>query len=59
MICLFETEDISAILEMELNWNRFFDIEVVPSISVEEGLKMSKEIVARLRKTMPTEPAFT
>jgi len=58
VICLFETEDISAILEMELNWNRFFDIEVVPSIPVEEGLKLSKEIVARLRKAMPTEPVF-
>ena len=58
VMCLFETEDISAILETELNWGRFFNIEIVPTVPVEKGLKLSKEIVARLRKTMPTEPVF-
>lgn len=58
VLCLFETEDIGAILETELNWGRFFNIEIVPTVPVEQGLEMSKEIVMRLRKAMPTEPVF-
>lgn len=50
VVAIFSTDDIAAILEFEFEWNDVFDIDVMPAVSAEEGLKIGPEVFGRLQR---------
>ena len=47
VVSIFRTEDYTALMEIELTWGDVFDITVFPAVSVEEGLKIGPDAMAR------------
>lgn len=51
VVSIFSTDDIAAIWELDAEWNDVFDIDVVPAISAEEGLRVGPEVFGRLQRS--------
>jgi hypothetical protein len=47
VVSIFQTEDFSALMEIEFTWGDIFDITVIPAISAEEGLKLGPDAMGR------------
>jgi hypothetical protein len=57
VISVFSAENVSAIMELELEWNDVFDISVSPAVSADEGLRIGTELFGRLPRMR--QPAMT
>lgn len=48
VISIFSADDYAAVMELVLQWNDVFDIDVHPAVSAEEGLQVGAEVFSRL-----------
>jgi hypothetical protein len=48
VISIFSADSFAAVMELTLQWNDVFDIDVHPAVSAAEGLGLGQEIFARL-----------
>jgi Protein of unknown function (DUF3303) len=48
VVAIWSADSIDRILEMALEWDDVFEIDVHPAISAEDGLRAGPEIFARL-----------
>jgi hypothetical protein len=54
VVSIFSADDYEPIMELELEWNDVFDIDVSPAVSAEDGLKMGAEVFGRLARLQPS-----
>ena len=54
VISIFSTEDPGAIMQLELEWNDVFDINVYPAVSADDGLKIGMDVFGKLQRLQPT-----
>lgn len=47
VVTIVETDDISALLEVDMTWGDTFHITVTPAVTAEEGLKLGPDLLAR------------
>jgi hypothetical protein len=47
VISHFETDDYGAVMEIQFTWGDVFEINVYPSVTPEEGLKIGPDAMAR------------
>jgi hypothetical protein len=50
VVSIFSTDDYSGVMELILQWNDVFDIDVYPAASAEEGLRIGPEVFGRLTR---------
>ncbi len=50
VVSIFSTDDIAAVMELNFEWNDAFDIDVIPAVSAEEGLRIGPEVFGRLKR---------
>jgi hypothetical protein len=48
VISIFSADTYAAVMELVLQWNDVFDIDVHPAVSAEEGLQVGAEVFSRL-----------
>jgi len=48
VVSIFSTDSHAAVLELLLQWNDIFDIDVHPALSASDGLAAGQEIFPRL-----------
>lgn len=48
VISIFSADNYAAVMELVLQWNDVFDIDVHPAVSAEEGLQVGAEVFSRL-----------
>lgn len=53
VVSLFTTDDIAAVMEFQFEWNDVFDIDVLPAVSAEDGLRIGPEVFSRLKRLQP------
>jgi len=46
VVSIFETDDLKAIMELRITWGYAFEIDVVPAVTIEDGLRMGGEILS-------------
>jgi hypothetical protein len=49
VVSIFETDDISTIMQITFAWGDVFDISVYPAVSAEEGLRIGAAAMAAAR----------
>ncbi len=54
VVTAFATDSITAMMEVEFEWNDVFDVTVIPAISAEEGLRIGPEVFGRLPRMQHT-----
>jgi Domain of unknown function (DUF3303) len=47
VVSIFQTDDFSALMEIDLTWGDTFDVTVIPAISAEAGLKIGPDAMSR------------
>ena len=47
VVSAFETDDHAALMEIGLTWGDMFQIEVLPAVTAEQGLKVGPQVMAR------------
>ena len=47
VIAIFEADDYEPIMEIDMAWSGFFDIDTTPATTPEEGLQMGQRIMER------------
>jgi len=47
VIAIFEADNIAPIMEANGAWNDLFDINVVPAVTAEEGLKLASQMMPK------------
>jgi hypothetical protein len=50
VVSIFETDTFSTVMELILEWEDVFDIDVYPAVSAEEGLRIGAEVMGRLSR---------
>jgi hypothetical protein len=50
VVSIFSSDSIAALLELEFEWSDVFDIDISPSVSAEEGLRIGPEVFGRLHR---------
>ena len=53
VVSILSAESIEKIMELVLEWNDIFDIDVYPAVSAEEGLRIGPEVFTRLARMQP------
>jgi hypothetical protein len=53
VVSIFSTDTFSTVLEIILEWEDVFDIDVYPAVSAEEGLKIGADVFGRLPRLQP------
>jgi hypothetical protein len=53
VVSIFSTEEFASIMELLLEWEDVFDIDVYPAVSAEEGIKVGAEVIGRLQRMQP------
>lgn len=48
VVSIFNTDDIAAVMEFQFEWNDVFDIDVLPAVSAEDGLRIGPDVFSRL-----------
>jgi hypothetical protein len=48
VVSIFSAESFEQVLELTLEWEDVFDIDVHPAVSAEEGLRIGPEVFGRL-----------
>ena len=47
VVSIFETEDPAALMDLGFTWGDVFQLEVMPAVSAEQGLKIGPEAMAK------------
>ncbi len=47
LIAIFEADNIAPIMEANGAWSDLFDINVVPAVTAEEGLKLASQMMPK------------
>jgi hypothetical protein len=50
VVSIFSTESFAGIMELLLEWEDVFDIDVYPAVSADEGLTIGAEVFGRLQR---------
>ena len=50
VVSIFNTDDIAAVMELQLEWSDVFDIDVSPAISAEDGLQIGAKVFGNLAR---------
>lgn len=50
VVSIFSTDDPATLLQLELEWNDVFDINIYPALSAEDGLKIGMEVFGKLQR---------
>lgn len=53
VVSIFSTDDFAAVMELTLEWNDVFDINVYPAVTWNEGLELGGQIFPRLHRMQP------
>ena len=53
VVTIFSTEDPAALMELEFEWNDVFDVQILPALSAEDGLKVGPDVFGRLSRLQP------
>jgi hypothetical protein len=53
VVSIFNTDDMAAIMEFELEWSNVFDISITPAVPANEGLRIGGDVMGRLRRLQP------
>jgi len=48
VVSIFSADSFEQVLELTLEWDDVFDIDVHPAVSAEEGLRIGPEVFGRL-----------
>jgi hypothetical protein len=48
VVTAFAADSITAMMEVEFEWNDVFDISIHPAISADDGLRVGPDVFARL-----------
>jgi hypothetical protein len=48
VVSIFSAEEFGPVMEMIVEWNDVFDIDVSPAISAEQGLQVGQGLVSRI-----------
>jgi hypothetical protein len=49
VVSIFDTDDISKIMQIMFAWSDVFDITVLPGVTAEEGLRIGPSVMAAAR----------
>jgi hypothetical protein len=47
VVTLFTADEFAPIMEMRMVWGDVFDVDVVPAVGVEDGLRIGAELLSR------------
>lgn len=50
VVSIFSTDSVEALLELTLEWEDVFDIDVSPAVSANEGLRLGADVFGRLKR---------
>jgi len=50
VVSIFTTDSAEAIMELEFEWSDAFDVDIIPAVSVDDGLRIGPEVFARLAR---------
>ena len=50
VVSIFNTDDIAAVMEFQLEWSDVFEIDVSPAVSAEDGLRIGADVMGRLNR---------
>jgi hypothetical protein len=50
VVSIFSADSFDSVLQLVLEWNDVFDIDVHPAVSAEEGLRIGPEVLGRLSR---------
>jgi len=50
VVTVFSTDSTAAVMELYMEWEDVFDIDIHPAVSAEEGLKIGPEVFGRLAR---------
>jgi len=50
VVSIFSTDDIAAVMELNFEWNDAFDIDVIPAVSSDDGLRIGPDVFGRLKR---------
>jgi hypothetical protein len=53
VVSIFSTNDPAALMQLELEWNDIFDIQIHPALSADDGLKIGPDVFGRLARVQP------
>src|SRR5262249_22520704 len=48
VVTIFSADDFAPLMELQSEWSDVFDIDIVPAVSAEEGLRIGPEVFGRL-----------
>lgn len=49
-VTIFTTDDVADLMTLEFEWNDVFDVEILPAVSAEDGLRLGPEVMAGLAR---------
>jgi hypothetical protein len=47
VVSIFETDDHGALMDIGFTWGDVFQIQVLPAVTAEDGLRLGPEVIAR------------
>jgi uncharacterized protein DUF3303 len=50
VVTVFSTESTAGLMQLYMEWEDVFDIDIHPAVSAEEGLKIGPEVFGRLSR---------
>lgn len=50
VVSIFNTDDIAAVMEFQFEWSDVFEIDVIPAVSAQDGLKIGADVMGRLKR---------
>jgi hypothetical protein len=57
VVSIFSTDDFGAVMELSLEWNDVFEINIYPATAWDQGLALGGEIFPRLHRLQPSPDA--
>jgi hypothetical protein len=51
VVSIFNTDDVAAAMEFQLEWSDVFEIDVSPAVSAQDGLRIGAQAMGRLNRT--------
>jgi hypothetical protein len=50
VVTIFSTDSAASVMELYMEWEDVFDIDIHPALSADEGLKIGPEVFGRLAR---------
>ena len=48
VVTVFSSDSVASLMELYFEWEDVFDVNIMPAVSAEEGLKVGPEVFGRL-----------